>query len=144
MGSLGSIFAEPTTGDRGPDIRVTVEVPRGALGDPDGYAASVPETFEQDGEIIRRVRGPGDPAGKIILRLPEDVRAGTTLRLRGQGGARKGCPSGDLYLRVELVDVALEAPRANAAAEAGDAGVGLTFVFILAAIAGALVWLLSR
>lgn len=140
MGSLGSIFAEPTTGDRGPDLRVTVEVPRSVLGDPEGYDASVPETFEQEGETITRVRGPGDPPGKITLRLPEDIKAGTTLRLRGQGGRRKGCPAGDLYLRVELVNT-LPVRRP---AEPGDAGVGLSVVFVIAVVAGALVWFLSR
>lgn len=108
VSSFGSIFdgTEPTRGGpRGPDLRVTVEVPRTALGSPDGFAAPIPTTVEVDGRSIERVRGP-EGEGPVPLFLPATLPSGAVLRLRGQGGRSPtdGGPPGDLLVEIVVVD----------------------------------------
>ena len=105
-GGLGNIFdaAGDTTGPRGPDLKVQVDVPRDALGIPDGFAVPVPTAMELDGEPVPRRLGPGESGGFVRLHLPEGFTDGATLRLRGQGGQRDGGSAGDLYVTVRLTD----------------------------------------
>ncbi len=67
--SLGNVL-EPEPGDadkrRGPDIRVDIEVPPCALGDPAGYAAPLPHKVPYAGERIERAVVPGE---EHLLRL---------------------------------------------------------------------------
>lgn len=105
MAQLGRIFPdEPTTGPRGVDLRVSVEVPRYALGAPDGYKALVPRIIHHDGQPVERVTSPFEHGDEITLNLPEHVPDGATLRLRGQGGPCEAGTPGDLYVEICLVD----------------------------------------
>jgi hypothetical protein len=101
--ALGSVFEPEPEGPRGPDLRVTVEVPRAALGH--GLRAPVPERLAADGDLVERVRAAGDEPGFIVLHLPEQLPDRAMLRLRGQGGAGdEGQAAGDLLVVVQLVD----------------------------------------
>lgn len=108
MAELGSVFA----GDdqpRGPDLKVTVEVPRAALGA--SLRAPVPERLAVAGELIERVVVGHDEPGYVELHLPEQLPDRAMLRLRGHGGAgAEGQRAGDLLVVVELVD---RPPRAD-------------------------------
>jgi hypothetical protein len=100
---LGSVFEN--AGDprpRGLDLRVSVEVPRAALGAT--LHAPVPERIAVDGELVERAVLEGDEPGRIILHLPEQLLPRTVLRLRGQGGVAPDAQPGDLLVLVELVD----------------------------------------
>lgn len=103
MAELGSVF-EADEGPRGPDLRVSVEVPRAALGA--SFHAPVPERLAADGELIERVQHGRDEPGFVELHLPESLPDRAILRLRGQGGAsaNEGESAGDLLVVVELVD----------------------------------------
>lgn len=107
MAELGSVFEdEDQDAPRGPDLRVSVEVPRAALGAT--LHAPVPLRIAADGELVERVVLDGDEPDTIVLHLPKQLAPRSMLRLRGQGGA---CPEGrpgDLLVVVELVD---RAPR---------------------------------
>ncbi len=108
MTELGSVF-EADDGPRGPDLRVTVEVPRAALGA--GFRAPVPERLAADGELVERMMLGDDEPGFVVLHLPEQLPDRALLRLRGQGGVgAEGQGAGDLLVLVELVD---RAPRGD-------------------------------
>jgi hypothetical protein len=102
VAELGSVF-EADEGPRGPDLRVSVEVPRAALGAT--VQLPVPERIAADGELVERaVIGDDDP-GLVTLHLPETLPNGAVLRLRGQGGLGAGGERpGDLWVVTELVD----------------------------------------
>lgn len=108
MAQLGSVFEDDDAGPRGPDLRVTVEVPRAALGAT--LHAPVPARIAVDGELVERVVLEGEEPGHIVLHLPEQLPARAVLRLRGQGGASPDAAPGDLLVLVEIVD---RAPRAD-------------------------------
>ncbi len=102
MAELGSVF-EADEGPRGPDLRVSVEVPRAALGH--GFRAPVPERLAADGELVERATVGDDEPGFVTLHLPEALPERAALRLRGQGGVgADGQRAGDLLVLVELVD----------------------------------------
>jgi hypothetical protein len=108
VAELGSVFAGDEEA-RGPDLRVTVEVPRAALGA--CLRAPVPERLAVDGELIERVVVGGDEPGHVDLHLPEQLPERALLRLRGHGGrGAEGERAGDLLVLVELVD---RPPRAD-------------------------------
>jgi hypothetical protein len=132
MSELGSIFEKDGQDEpRGPDLRVKVDVPRSALGREGGYAASVPDEIEHEGELVARVHGPGDAPGSIVLHLPATFASGSMLRLRRQGGRVEGGVPGDLYLQITVI-------------EPVDSGLaGLIVVFILALATAIGVWVLA-
>jgi hypothetical protein len=103
VAELGSVF-EADEGARGPDLRVSVEVPRAALGA--SFRAPVPQRLAADGELVERVLLGDDEPGFVELHLPESLPDRAVLRLRGQGGAGagEGEAAGDLLVVVELVD----------------------------------------
>lgn len=157
MTSLGNIFdAVVTEGERGADLRWTVEVPRRQLGGL--VVVSVPERFEIEGATVERAPSPdGAAAGdRVPLNLPLEVPDGATLRLRGQGGisATGGAP-GDLYLEIVLVGPARpaaerEAMKAAAAAPepagqpAQEGGLlGWAAIAVAVALGALLVWMVT-
>jgi hypothetical protein len=89
---------------RGPDLRVSIEVPREALGRP--LRVRVPMRLAFDGELVERASTPDDPQ-HVILHLPTSLPAGAVLRLRGQGGVFEGGRPGDLFVAIELVERAM-------------------------------------
>ncbi len=105
-------------GGRGDDLRVTVDVPRGALQSGDPFYAEVPLTLGGQ----RRADPHGDGA-RVPLNLPANLAThhpgGATLRLRGLGALGPGDPeregikrAGDLYITVKLTDASwTPAPR---------------------------------
>jgi hypothetical protein len=99
---LGSVF-EGFESDqpRGPDLRVSIEVPRAALGGP--LRARVPLRMAADGDLVERASTAGDPE-HVVLHLPTSLPAGAVLRLRGQGGVITGRQPGDLFVAIELVE----------------------------------------
>jgi hypothetical protein len=101
---LGSVFeeAESDPRPRGPDLRVSVEVPRAALGAT--LHAPVPDRIAVDGELVERATLEGEAPGQIVLHLPEQLPERALLRLRGQGGVAPDAAPGDLLVLVELVD----------------------------------------
>ena len=107
MGELGSIFEaddEQRGGRmRGPDLHVTVDVPRSALGAVAGFAAEIPATLEHQGESVTRAPSPDGEAG-VRLFLPPELPDGAVLRLRGQGGVHPEGVPGDLMVRVNVVE----------------------------------------
>jgi hypothetical protein len=132
VGELGSIFEDDgADAPRGPDLRVKVDVPRTALGADHGYAALVPDEIEHEGQLVARVRGPGDPPGRIALHLPKTFASGSVLRLRRQGGRAEGGMPGDLYLQITVV-------------EPVDSGLrGIVVVFVIALLGAIGVWVLA-
>ncbi len=109
MAELSNIFEEEEGGPKGPDLDVTVEVPRRALGAEDGVVVPIPAQLTKDGHRIHRAVSPHEPKQAVRLRLAADFPNGGTVRLRGQGGLppNQG-QAGDLYVKVRLVDGALE------------------------------------
>ncbi|MFO7563774.1 MAG: hypothetical protein R6X02_14105 [Enhygromyxa sp.] len=102
MAELGSVF-EADEGPQGPDLRVSVEVPRAALGAT--VQLPVPERLAAEGELVERTVIGDDEPGLVTLHLPEALPEGAVLRLRGQGGVgAEGQRAGDLWVVVELVD----------------------------------------
>jgi hypothetical protein len=107
VSELGSVFEDGNDPrPRGPDLRVSVEVPRAALGAT--LYAPVPERIAVDGELVERAVLEGEEPGRIVLHLPEQLPARALLRLRGQGGVAPDSQPGDLMVLVEIVD---RAPR---------------------------------
>lgn len=103
MAELGSVFEDDSdAGPRGPDLRVSVEVPRAALGAT--FHAPVPARIAVDGELVERAVLEGDVPGQVVLHLPEQLPERALLRLRGQGGLAPDAAPGDLLVLVELVD----------------------------------------
>lgn len=101
MSQLGSIFEPDRDGPRGRDLRAEVTVPAWACGYPDGYAAQVPLELPALGGYA--VRAAGHDEGDLVrLFLPPAFPEGGVLRLRGQGEALTGGPSGDLLLTVHI------------------------------------------
>lgn len=156
MTSLGNIFdAVESRGERGPDLRWTVEVPRRKLGEP--LTVEVPAQIEVDGAPVARALPPdGSPAGAPVpLMLPLEVPDGATLRLRGQGGVSSGGGSpGDLYLRIVLIGPARPAAEreamkaaaaAAAASPAASSGEGSLLVraaiFVAVALGALFIWM---
>ncbi len=114
MTRLGNVF-ESLESDRprGPDLRVTVEVPREALGG--SLRARVPLRLAAEGDLIERAAEPGDPE-HLMLHLPATLPTGALLRLRGQGGVREGEQPGDLFVAIELVERPMSAEERVAGA----------------------------
>lgn len=105
MVQLGSVFdGIDEGGPRGPDLRVSVEVPRAALGG--SLHARIPPRLAHEGTLVERAGADVDEY--VVLHLPPTLPAGAVLRLRGQGGIREQGQPGDLFVAVELVD---RAPR---------------------------------
>jgi hypothetical protein len=103
VADLGSVFEADDGQPKGPDLRVTVEVPRAALGA--SLLAPVPMRLAANGELIERVVVGEDQPGLLTLHLPEVLPSGAVLRLRGQGGCGvEGQRPGDLFVVIELVD----------------------------------------
>lgn len=136
MSSIGSIYDDAPAGeDRGPDLRATVKVPRGGLGDPDGVCVPLPPSLPFEGEEVERTPQPGESLDALTLRLPDDFPDGATLRLRGAGG-RGAKGSGDLFLQVEISqDAIVVAPSQELASNEGSSTPVLVSLAILAAIA---------
>lgn len=101
MAGLGSIYEADGQTVSGPDLRVTAEVPRAALGQ--GVRVRIPRRLAADGELVDRVHDEADP-DRVVLHLPEQLPAGAMLRLRGQGGVHDQGRPGDLFVVIELVD----------------------------------------
>jgi hypothetical protein len=104
VSELGSVFEADDGRARGPELRVTLEVPRAALGAT--FRAPVPLRLAADGDLVERVVvGDGDPE-LVELHLPEALPDRAQLRLRGQGGPgpSEDARAGDLLVLVELVD----------------------------------------
>src|SRR5690606_41579149 len=102
VAELGSVFEDESDDPRGPDLRVTVEVPRAALGA--SIRVPVPRRLAHEGDLVERaVLDHGDP-DRVALHLPEELAPRTMLRLRGQGGVHPSGRAGDLQIVVELVD----------------------------------------
>lgn len=112
MAQLGNIFeAEPTSsGDRGADLRVTVDVDTATVRAGRAVRVRVPLVIDVDGVGAARVPHPADDGDTMELNLPVDVADGTTLRLRGRGAAGPG-GLGDLYLAIRLGEFAPIEPR---------------------------------
>lgn len=106
MAELGSVFEDESDDPRGPDLRVTVEVPRAALGA--GIRVPVPRRLAHEGELVERAVLDHDDPDRVALHLPDELAPRTMLRLRGQGGGHPSGRAGDLQIVVELVD---RAPR---------------------------------
>lgn len=105
MTELSNIFEEEPVGPKGPDLDVTVEVPRSALGAEDGVVVPIPAQLNKNGHRIHRAVSPHEPKQAVRLRLPADFPNGGTVRLRGQGGLPPNQGrAGDLYVKVRLVD----------------------------------------
>lgn len=104
---LGSVFdaVAPEAGaPRGPDLCVSVEVPRSALGRDDGFVVQLPDTLAVDGAEVARASDPHAPQGGIRLHLAATLPDRATLRLRGQGGVIEGGAPGDLLVTIAVVD----------------------------------------
>lgn len=115
MAELGSILAasEADDGPRGADLRVEVEVPRGALGTESGFEVPVPREIEHAGELVERAPSPLESGDVVTLRLPAQFPDGGTIKLRGQGGVHPEGRPGDLLVTVQLTDAALTTTRAS-------------------------------
>ncbi|MFV8752499.1 hypothetical protein ACNOYE_18285 [Nannocystaceae bacterium ST9] len=117
MARLGNVF-ESLESDlpRGPDLRISVEVPRVALGG--SLRTRVPRRLAAAGELVERASDAGDPE-HLTLHLPSSLPAGAVLRLRGQGGVLANGQPGDLFVAIELVD---RAPRSDEQIEVSTSG----------------------
>ena len=145
MSQLGSIF-EPDSGagPRGRDLRAEVIVPAWACGHPDGYAVEVPRELPALGGYAQRAAG-HDVGDLVHLRLPPEFPEGGVLRLRGQGEALSGGPSGDLLLTVRVDQSQRRPPGGGLTWSPGqvlsaspDAPRNLVVVVVLVFAAGAL------
>ncbi len=109
VGELGSIFEdEPVASstEKGPDVRVRAVVRRSELEAGQAVLVKVPDHVPYAGGTVKRRREPGDPSGAVRLHLSPQLRDGSTLRLRQQGGEHPSSGiAGDL-----LVRLAIEAP----------------------------------
>lgn len=107
MAELGNIFDDTNTtaANRGPDLRVVVDVDIDTVRAGRPVRVYVPLEIDVDGQSLRRVPHPADDGASMELNLPSDVPDGTTLRLRGRGAAGPG-GLGDLYLTLHLTNVA--------------------------------------
>lgn len=143
VAELGSVFEDEgeDEGPRGADLRVSVEVPRAALGGT--LRAPVPARIAVDGQLVERAVLEGDEPGRIVLHLPEQLPERAMLRLRGQGGVCSEGRAGDLLVVVELVDrpprddeeITYAAPAV--ATRSGNEGTDVTWWVLLAlALAG--------
>ena len=112
MAQLGSVLAPDAGGPRGPDLTVRVDVPRAALGDPDGVWVKIPLELDLAGELVPRAVSGHDDGDEIQLHLPHGFPQGGALRLRGQGGQQAGASDGDLLVQVQLTDGPMPARRA--------------------------------
>lgn len=129
MAELGSVLAPEEDGPRGEDLVYTVEVPKGALGHPEGVWVDVPEKVEHAGERVRRVVSDED-GERVHLLLPESFPENGAVKLRGQGAPHASGSAGDLILRVRLTDEPFAVP--------GEGGSPLWFWAIIAALLAAM------
>ena len=138
---LGSVLAPDEKGPKGPDLVVKVEVPRGAVGLPDGYLADVPEYVPLAGERVQRQLSPLEEGTKVRLQIPAGFPENGALKLRGQGGVEPGRAPGDLIVKIALTDAPMPVVETvgvrRAGASAGRAAIAL---LVIAAAAGGL-WL---
>ncbi len=102
LGNVFDSFEGEQDSPRGPDLRVSVEVPRAALGG--SIRVQVPARLAADGDLVERIQAPGEDPDRVLLHLPGSLPAGAVLRLRGQGGGHPDGRPGDLYVVIELVD----------------------------------------
>ncbi|MEL7367929.1 MAG: DnaJ C-terminal domain-containing protein [Myxococcota bacterium] len=139
MVELSNIFEDHADGPKGPDLDVTVDVPKQALGGDDGVVVPVPAQLDKDGRKIFRAVSPHEPKQAVRLRLPADFPNGGTVRLRGQGGLPTSQGNaGDLYVKVRLVD---EAQRPHWTRRAALLAAAMVVSFwIMLAVAGLSGW----
>jgi hypothetical protein len=107
MSGLGNVFdAVAPEGDvpRGPDLAVSVEVPRSALGRAGGFHVDVPAVLSAGGVEVARAIDPDATEPGIRLHLAATLPDRATLRLRGQGGVCPGGTPGDLLVTITVVD----------------------------------------
>jgi hypothetical protein len=107
VAELGNVLEPEVQGPHGEDLTTTVDVPRGALGDPDGLWVDVPRKLAHAGELVERVVDEAE-GERVLLRLPEAFPENGAIKFRGQGGAHDTGPPGDLILRVHLTDELFE------------------------------------
>jgi DnaJ-class molecular chaperone len=106
LSELGSIFDDlpVASGDKGPDVRVTIVVRRAEVEAGQAVLVPVPDHVPFAGGTVPRRREAGDPPGAVRLHLSPRLVAGSTLRLRRQGGEHpvSGVP-GDLLVDLDIV-----------------------------------------
>ena len=111
-GGRGS--AAPRGPSRGQDVEaeISISLEDAVRGGEKRLTLSVPELCPACGGSGRKGRGFCPNCGgvgeaqvekTVAARLPQAVRDGVKLRLRGQGGASRGGEPGDLYLRIRLL-----------------------------------------
>ncbi len=104
MAQLGNVLqGGDGEGPRGPDLRVKVQVPPGALGHVDGVYVRIPLELPAGGRRWRRAPSPFDQQDRVLLRLPPSLPSGAAIALRGQGAQQEGCQPGDLLVQVQVV-----------------------------------------
>ncbi len=133
MTQLGNVFEPFESGQpRGPDLRVSIEVPRQALGG--SLRVRVPARLAAGDDLVERACDPGDRES-VILHLPASLPAGAVLRLRGQGGVHSSGLPGDLFVAVELVERPMRAEEwvagGSASFESARGSATLTWLLLL-------------
>ena len=104
MAQLGNVLqGGDGAGPRGPDLRVQVQVPPGALGHDGGVYVRIPLELPAGGRRGRRAPSPFDQRDRVLLRLPASLPNGAAIALRGQGAQQEGCQPGDLHVQVQVV-----------------------------------------
>jgi hypothetical protein len=145
---LGNVFESfESDQPRGPDLRVSVEVPRAALGG--SLRVAVPQRLAADGDLVERASDPADPE-HLLLHLPTSLPEGAVLRLRGQGGVLASGQPGDLFVALELVERPMRADEGIPGGGGDDRpsfesippSAGLTWLILLglAMVAATTVW----
>ena len=94
--SLGNVFADDDERPRGPDLRVSVEVPRAALGA--SLHAPVPSRIAVDGELVERAVLEGDDPACVVLHLPEQLPEGAVSLIETAADARAFVPRDPSHL----------------------------------------------
>jgi hypothetical protein len=105
MSGLGNVFdavAPAADVPRGPDLAVSVEVPRSALGRADGFLVDVPAVLPAEGALVARALDPQAREAGVRLHLARTLPDRATLRLRGQGGVHPQGTPGDLLVTITV------------------------------------------
>jgi len=100
---------------KGADLRAQVQVPPSALGLEGGVWVRVPRELPGGGLRHRRVEVPGEPGDRLLLHLPDGLPDGAILRLGARGAAAEGERPGDLLVKVEVREGALDGTWIGAA-----------------------------